>query len=36
MRKGDAITFPSRLPHWNINRGEEPATVLFCVTPPSF
>ena len=36
LRQGDAITFPSRLPHWNMNRGESPATVLFCVTPPSF
>ena len=36
LREGDAITFPSRLPHWNVNHGEEPATVLFCVTPPSF
>lgn len=36
LREGDAITFPSRLPHWNINRGERPVTVLFCVTPPSF
>ena len=36
LREGDAITFPSRLPHWNMNRGQEPATVLFCVTPPSF
>ena len=33
LRDGDAITFPSRLPHWNMNRGTEPATVLFCVTP---
>ena len=36
LREGDAITFPSRLPHWNVNRGDERATVLFCVTPPSF
>jgi transcriptional regulator with XRE-family HTH domain len=36
LREGDAITFPSRLPHWNMNRGEQPVTVLFCVTPPSF
>ncbi len=36
LRDGDAITFPSRLPHWNMNRGTEPATVLFCLTPPSF
>lgn len=36
LREGDAITFPSRLPHWNANHGDEPATVLFCLTPPSF
>ena len=36
LNEGDAITFPSRLPHWNTNRGETTATVLFCMTPPSF
>lgn len=36
LRDGDAITFPSRLPHWNMNRGSVPVTALFCVTPPSF
>ena len=36
LREGDAITFPSRLPHWNTNHGDEPVTVLFCLTPPSF
>jgi len=36
LREGDAITFPSRLPHWNANHGERPVTVLFCLTPPSF
>lgn len=36
LREGDAVTFPSRLPHWNANHGEAPATVLFCLTPPSF
>ena len=36
LREGDAITFPSRLPHWNANHGETPASVLFCLTPPSF
>lgn len=36
LREGDAITFPSRLPHWNMNRGEVPVSVLFCLTPPSF
>jgi transcriptional regulator with XRE-family HTH domain len=36
LRDGDAITFPSRLPHWNVNHGSDPVTVLFCLTPPSF
>jgi len=36
LREGDAITYPSRVPHWNVNRGNAPATVLFCLTPPSF
>jgi transcriptional regulator with XRE-family HTH domain len=36
LREGDAITFPSRLPHWNANHGEEPVQVIFCLTPPSF
>jgi quercetin dioxygenase-like cupin family protein len=36
LREGDAITFPSRLPHWNMNHGDAPVSVLFCVTPPSF
>ena len=36
LHEGDAITFPSRLPHWNENHGDDPATVLFCLTPPSF
>jgi len=36
LREGDAIAFPSRLPHWNANRGTDAVTVLFCLTPPSF
>jgi transcriptional regulator with XRE-family HTH domain len=36
LDEGDAITFPSRIPHWNMNRGDTPASVLFCLTPPSF
>lgn len=36
LREGDAITLPSRLPHWNTNLGADPVTVLFCMTPPSF
>lgn len=35
LREGDAITFPSRLPHWNANHGDGPVTLLFCLTPPS-
>ena len=36
LREGDAITLPPRVRHWNTNRGETPAVVLVCVTPPSF
>jgi transcriptional regulator with XRE-family HTH domain len=36
LREGDAITFPSRIPHWNMNHGDGPVSVLFCLTPPSF
>ena len=36
LREGDAIQFPSRLPHWNMNRGTAPVSVLFCLTPPSY
>jgi transcriptional regulator with XRE-family HTH domain len=35
LHEGDAITFSSRLPHWNANHGDASATVLFCLTPPS-
>jgi transcriptional regulator with XRE-family HTH domain len=36
LREGDAITFASRQPHWNMNRGDVPTVILFCLTPPSF
>lgn len=36
LEAGDSITYSSRLPHWNVNRGGRPAVVLFCITPPSF
>jgi transcriptional regulator with XRE-family HTH domain len=36
LREGDAITYSSRIPHWNVNRGSRPTTVMFCLTPPSF
>ena len=35
LREGDAIV-RSRLPHWNMNRGDTPTSILFCMTPPSF
>ena len=25
LREGDAITYPSRVPHWNVNHGSGPA-----------
>ncbi len=36
LATGDTITYSSRLPHRNVNRGSTPARVLFCITPPSF
>jgi transcriptional regulator with XRE-family HTH domain len=36
LEEGDSISYSSRLPHRNVNPGEGPAVVLFCVTPPSF
>jgi transcriptional regulator with XRE-family HTH domain len=36
LAEGDAITYPSRVPHRNVNPGPAPARVLFCVTPPSY
>ncbi len=36
LEEGDAVTYSSRLPHHNVNPGDTPAVVLFCVTPPSF
>ena len=36
LREGDAITFDPHTPHWNMNRGDTPAVLLFCNTPPSF
>ena len=36
LAEGDALTFPSRLPHRNLNPGDGPARVLFCLTPPSY
>lgn len=36
LDEGDAIAYPSRVPHWNMNRGRRRARVLFCITPPGF
>jgi transcriptional regulator with XRE-family HTH domain len=33
---GDAITYPSRVPHRNANPGPDVARILFCMTPPSY
>ena len=36
LEEGDSIAYSSRLLHRNVNSSDRPATVLFCVTPPSF
>ena len=36
LEEGDSVTYSSRLKHRNRNPGDTTATVLFCVTPPSF
>jgi transcriptional regulator with XRE-family HTH domain len=36
LEEGDTVTYSSRLQHRNRNAGSTPATVLFCLTPPSF
>jgi transcriptional regulator with XRE-family HTH domain len=36
LETGDSIAYSSRLPHRNRNSGDRVATVLFCLTPPSF
>jgi transcriptional regulator with XRE-family HTH domain len=36
LGEGDAIAYPSRVPHRNRNPGATTARVIFCLTPPSF
>jgi transcriptional regulator with XRE-family HTH domain len=36
LETGDAITYPSRVPHRNANPGPGTARILFCMTPPSY
>jgi transcriptional regulator with XRE-family HTH domain len=36
LETGDAVTYPSRVPHRNTNPGPGLTRILFCMTPPSF
>jgi transcriptional regulator with XRE-family HTH domain len=36
LSAGDAITFPSTIPHWYENAGTEPVKAIWIVSPPSF
>jgi transcriptional regulator with XRE-family HTH domain len=36
LAEGDALTFPSRLPHGWRNDGDRPAVALWVITPPTF
>lgn len=36
LAEGDALTFPSRLPHGWRNVGDRPAVALWAITPPIF
>jgi transcriptional regulator with XRE-family HTH domain len=36
LEAGDTVTYSSRLKHRNKNVGDTTATILFCLTPPSF
>jgi transcriptional regulator with XRE-family HTH domain len=36
LQEGDSLTFESRLPHSNRNRGHTKAEVLWIITPPSY
>lgn len=33
---GDSITYPSTIPHWYQNAGDETVTAIWVITPPSF
>jgi transcriptional regulator with XRE-family HTH domain len=36
LEAGDSLTFPGSIPHWAVNPGERPATLVVAITPPSF
>lgn len=36
LEEGDSLTFPGSTPHWAVNCGDSPTTLLVAITPPSF
>ncbi|WP_377273876.1 helix-turn-helix domain-containing protein [Peterkaempfera sp. SMS 1(5)a] len=36
LEAGDSITYSSSIPHWYANPGDEPATSIWVITPPSW
>ena len=36
LEAGDAVRFSSTIPHWFVNRGPDPAEVIWVSTPPSW
>lgn len=36
LEAGDSITYSSSIPHWYVNPGDEPATSIWVITPPSW
>ncbi|MBI2525257.1 MAG: cupin domain-containing protein [Candidatus Rokubacteria bacterium] len=36
LETGDSISYQSVIPHWYNNPGDEPATSIWVITPPSF
>ncbi|MGW3955572.1 helix-turn-helix domain-containing protein [Streptomyces sp. NPDC004752] len=36
LEAGDSITYSSSIPHWYANPGDEPATSVWVITPPSW
>ncbi|MCX4649978.1 cupin domain-containing protein [Streptomyces sp. NPDC055059] len=36
LEAGDSITYSCSTPHWYVNPGDEPATSIWVITPPSW
>ena len=36
LTAGDSITYPSSIPHWYVNVGDEPSTAIWVITPPTW